>query len=421
MSKADSAASAILFVSRYFPVEGASSAHGVYQRMGLFLDALGGMGRPLRLLFFVSPELTGRSHLIEEAQQRYSKRFGVPVSVTLCPWKSERTARGIVARYVRPALSVSRQELFKQLVGEPQLSAIRTELRARPACVFAHKLHVMHALRQASANLPTTFMDMDDVEHKRVAREIAAPPHWGSKPMLYGQLPALVLCERSAVKSTAASFVCSKVDRDHLTRWLRLPRVEVVPNVVTMPPEGEASQPSKTILFVGTFTYRPNVEAAKRLAFEILPKVSNRVPDARVVLVGARPENVRAEIGDVPGVTLAGFVDDIAACYRQAALVCCPITSGSGTRIKIIEAAAYELPIVSTSIGAEGLDFEEGQEIVLRDSAAHIADACVSLLQDPARRRAMGAAARRKAAQLYDREAVIRKVRKRLLAGLSPS
>ena len=105
-----------------------------------------------------------------------------------------------------------------------------------------------------------------------------------------------------------------------------------------------------------------------------------------------------------------GFVDDLAAWYRRARVVCCPIYHGSGTRVKIIEAAAHRKAVVSTPMGAEGLSFVDGEEIVLRKAPADLAAACVELLRDPSAASRLGAQARRRALQLYDRGVVVQQL-----------
>src|SRR4030095_7177078 len=93
---------------------------------------------------------------------------------------------------------------------------------------------------------------------------------------------------------------------------------------------------------------------------------------------------------------------------------CCPIRTGGGTRIKVIEAAAYGKPIVSTHVGAEGLEFEDGREILLRDEPQAFADACIELFRDGSLSSSLGQTARAKAIKLYDRQHVIQLIQQEL-------
>ena len=97
--------------------------------------------------------------------------------------------------------------------------------------------------------------------------------------------------------------------------------------------------------------------------------------------------------------------------YRRVRIVCCPILSGGGTRLKILEAGAYGKAIVSTTVGAEGLDLRDDQGIVLRDGGPAFARVCVELLRDPARCERLGAAAREAVARRYDRRKIVAHIR----------
>jgi glycosyltransferase involved in cell wall biosynthesis len=153
------------------------------------------------------------------------------------------------------------------------------------------------------------------------------------------------------------------------------------------------------------------VQAAEHLIDHIWPLVALQVPGARLLIAGGKPERVRQHAAPPERVEFLGFVDDLSALYARAAVVCCPLLTGAGTRIKIIEAAAHGKAIVSTTLGAEGLQFRDGSEILLRDGAENFARACVHMLQDPATRETMGSAARVQARLQYDRTAVVAGIR----------
>jgi glycosyltransferase involved in cell wall biosynthesis len=146
--------------------------------------------------------------------------------------------------------------------------------------------------------------------------------------------------------------------------------------------------------------------------------VRTRVPNARLIVAGRYPEAVRCYPATDPSVTFTGFVENLAELYAQARVVCCPILSGAGTRIKIIEAAAHARAIVSTTLGAEGLDFENGTEIILCDGVAPLADACVRLLEDPVSAQRIGIAALEKARSTYEHGAVAAHLERLFRGGL---
>ena len=101
----------------------------------------------------------------------------------------------------------------------------------------------------------------------------------------------------------------------------------------------------------------------------VLPHIRNSRPDAEVWFVGAGADQLKSFSNSTPGVRFLGFVDDLAKVYQTARVVICPIRYGSGTRVKLIEAAAWGKPIVSTTIGAEGLNMSHQEHALFGDYA----------------------------------------------------
>jgi glycosyltransferase involved in cell wall biosynthesis len=158
--------------------------------------------------------------------------------------------------------------------------------------------------------------------------------------------------------------------------------------------------------------YEPNADAADWLMAEVWPRISSEMPHARLLLAGGRPEELRMFMSPPQGVSILGFVPDLAALYGQAHVFVCPVRAGSGTRVKLLEAGAYAKAIVSTTVGAEGLDYQDGVSAIFADDAAAFAQACLALLRDPMRQRSMGHAARELIRKRYERAAVISRIRK---------
>jgi GT2 family glycosyltransferase/glycosyltransferase involved in cell wall biosynthesis len=142
-----------------------------------------------------------------------------------------------------------------------------------------------------------------------------------------------------------------------------------------------AGREPRTMLFLGSFRHTPNQEALEWFLREIMPRILDRIPDARLKVVGAEapPNNSLAQYRNVD---LVGFVDDVREPLSRFSLFVCPILSGSGVRVKLLEAFASGIPVVSTRLGAEGLD-EEGRVCALADNAAQFAERAVQLLTLP--------------------------------------
>jgi glycosyltransferase involved in cell wall biosynthesis len=121
------------------------------------------------------------------------------------------------------------------------------------------------------------------------------------------------------------------------------------------------------------------------------------------VFVGGIDEDLRRQFSSTEGLEVLGFVEDLKSIYASVPVCIAPVRYGTGTRIKILEAMAYGCPVVSTSKGCEGLEITPNEDIFVADSPADFAQACVSLLQDEAKREAMGKAGRELILQNYSR------------------
>ena len=131
----------------------------------------------------------------------------------------------------------------------------------------------------------------------------------------------------------------------------------------------------------------------------------------RLIAAGRNPApKFRARFGDVTALQFTGTLPDIRPVIAKATVTVIPLRIGSGTRLKILEGGAMRKAMVSTSVGAEGLDFEPGKEILIADTPAIFARDVIELLRDPARRKALGEAARNRVLQDYDRPVLERSV-----------
>lgn len=166
--------------------------------------------------------------------------------------------------------------------------------------------------------------------------------------------------------------------------WLRTRRAQVlIPNGFTFPPALPAERRRQPrILFLGSLCYHPNIDGLTWFCREVWPRILAQAPGAWLDVAGRYDERV-AGLANLPHVTLHGFVPDLAPVLARSALSIAPLRIVTGTRIKILEAWANGLPVVSTTAGAEGLDARHGQNLLLADSAEDFAVACVELLTNP--------------------------------------
>ncbi|MDG2305935.1 MAG: glycosyltransferase [Candidatus Binatia bacterium] len=218
--------------------------------------------------------------------------------------------------------------------------------------------------------------------------------------------------EVKSVEQADRVLTMSENDRETLARFVDPEPLSVVPNGVSCrefrfaPQEAEPA----TVLFVGFFRHEPNVTAVLHFAKEVLPRIRERVPNAIFRVVGAYPPASIRELADHDaGIEIAGMVPETASHYRRATVFVAPILVGSGTRLKILEAMASGCPVVSTTVGAEGLGAGEG-EIQIADDPAAFASSVARLIEDRGRREALAQSARTFAEENYDWPVIARRL-----------
>lgn len=141
---------------------------------------------------------------------------------------------------------------------------------------------------------------------------------------------------------------------------------------------------SRDLLFVGTMSYMPNIDAVLYFARCILPLIQRRIPGTRLVVVGKSPPESIRRLASRSDVVVTGSVPDVQPYYAASAVSVVPLRAGSGTRLKILEAMALGRPVVSTPVGSEGLEVVDGQHLLLADEPEAFADRVVALLEGSA-------------------------------------
>jgi glycosyltransferase involved in cell wall biosynthesis len=165
-----------------------------------------------------------------------------------------------------------------------------------------------------------------------------------------------------------------------------------------------AADPEATnLLSVATMHYPPNAEALRWFRDLVWPRIRAAHPAASVDVAGPRPPDDLTQWGLADErARVHGYVADLAPLYRTAAVFIVPLHSGSGVRVKILEAMARGIPVVSTTVGAAGLDLRHGEHLLIADTPDQFAKAVLTLLHDPAQRAALAGAARARVLELYD-------------------
>lgn len=224
------------------------------------------------------------------------------------------------------------------------------------------------------------------MEHQRMNFPFKA------KMLRYEAYAKLWLFERKIGRRAAMEVVCGPDDEVFLHKYIdRDMPIEVIANGVDLDyfhpdaaPDARASVP--TILFCGAMDYNPNIDALRWYFGEIHASLKRLVPKLEVLIVGKAPVAEVRAYGQRDGVTVTGGVPDVRPYYRRSWLQIVPLRIGGGTRLKIVESMAIGTPVVSTTIGAQGLDLVHKKNILLADTAEDFAKETAAALQDAALR-----------------------------------
>ena len=267
------------------------------------------------------------------------------------------------------------------------------------------------ALPPRSRRTRTVFDDHNAeyvLQRSAFRADLKQPARWHGALYSFVQWQKLVRYERRVLQAHDAVAAVSESDAAALLRLAPDKEIHVVPNGVdtqTYAPSAAgdcATAATVDLVFTGKMDYRPNVDAALWFADEILPRVRAQVPNARFVVVGQNPHSRLRPLARRAAVWLTGQVDDIRPYVAGACVYVAPLRMGGGTRLKVLQAMAMAKPIVSTTLGCNGIQAQDGREALLADSPQNFAAAVVRLTRDEALRRELGAHARALAVARYD-------------------
>lgn len=395
------------------------SRHGIYQRFRMLMEAAADTGLALELVCAEGGLVkAGAPGACAQLEAGVLQHWGLTCKVMSIARLAEDGRTPYLIQQLAGCVSHVWSPFYRAARAGGQMAQLNEVIAPRHRLLLAHRLGSMAILLDCVSTLPCVF-DMDDVEHVVHMRRMDLGGSLRERLLARIALPALKRLERAAVRWAALTLVCAGDDAKLIQDLAGVSdaRVAVVPNGVTVVEPGapDLSAPP-VLLMLGIYSYEPNAEGARFFIEQAWPMIRRAVPKAEVWFVGASPQSI-GDAERVPeGVKLLGFVDDIETAYAAASVVICPILTGGGTRIKLVEAAVREKAIVSTTVGAEGLAFIDGCHALLRDDAEGFAQACVQLLMTPELNRQLGQTVRRFAADRYDRSMIRQGLTQRLRA-----
>jgi polysaccharide biosynthesis protein PslH len=292
---------------------------------------------------------------------RFRRVQGVPQPESYTP---AQLVQGLFGRWPLPVVNYTSEAMksaIARILKEDAFDLIHIESIQMAAYV---------PLIQRDQQIPVVY-DWHNIESELMRRYSTQAASPGRK--LYAAITArrLAVLERSILHTGFGHIVCSERERDQLLRLAPLSRIAVIENGVDTAGFRECAQgnPHRTrIVFVGSMDYHANVEAAVAFVSAVWPRIHAQFPERTLSLVGSNPSPAVVALRNAGGVEVTGTVPDVRPYYRSALAAIVPLRTGGGTRLKILEAMAAGVPVVSTSLGAEGLAVSRGENILIADS-----------------------------------------------------
>jgi len=313
---------------------------------------------------------------------------------------------------LRDLLLSSQADIARRLYS-PAFEAQLAQLLTQPCDLIQFEgLEVALYLPQARRAAPQarlifdTFNAEADLQAMIARIEATQPARWPAALYSWLQARRIARYEGALCRLADGVIAVSAEDQAILRRYRADDKTFILPSGITVADyqgQERAELPAPSLVFTGKMDYRPNVDAMLWFHEVILP----RLPQAHLFVVGQKPTPRLQALAQDERVHLTGWVDSVMPYLRAAQVYIAPLRMGSGTRLKLLEAMACGCAIVATSTAASGLSAQARAAMLLADDAASFAQAIQSLLDDPARRAALGQQARAAVAQEYDWSQII--------------
>jgi glycosyltransferase involved in cell wall biosynthesis len=333
----------------------------------------------------------GLTAALQHAEQVVSLPFRAP----------KQGSRAFIAAMVRSWFSALPVDLFKWRAGKAHRFVENVLAEGGTDVIVADFLTALPNI-PVRPGTPVVFF-AHNVEHQIWRRLRDVERRWWRRGLLSIEWRKMRAQEGHACRRATLTVAVSAEDRDRLAAQAPGATVVDVPTGVDVdyfrPIEG--SEILGRLVFSGSMDWYPNEDGILYFVREILPRVRQERPDVTLTVVGRRPSDHLRAVAERAGVTVTGTVPDVRPYLAEAALYVVPLRVGGGTRLKIFEALAMGIPVLSTGLGAEGLTVVDGQHLVLADGAEAFSRQVVALLNDSVRRRSLSLEGRRLVEEQY--------------------
>jgi glycosyltransferase involved in cell wall biosynthesis len=245
--------------------------------------------------------------------------------------------------------------------------------------------------------------------HRRAFESL--PSSWEKFRALMGWL-MMIDYELKSCRQFDRIVALTHADRKELLSFEPKLDIEVIPMAVDsscFTPQDMPEEPN-SLVFIGYFRHSPNVHGIMRFCREILPLIRREIPETKLFIVGSSPPDEIIRLGRMDNVVVTGWVEDIKPYIARSSVYIAPLWLGTGMRVKILEAWGMAKPVVTTSVGSQGIDCTPGEDILIADDPQGFAAQTVRLLRDRVLRDKLGRNGRKRVEAKYDWEIVIRQV-----------
>ncbi len=385
----------------------ALSGNGLAMRLGIFLEALTRLG-PTDL--FVVP-IAGSS----ESAQTFPDRLGVVTRVISLEgrWDSHF---GLINHVADPQ---ERLASFRRY-GRPSLTAgasaaVLGELKQSIGAKAYDLVHIgrsyLSAASRAVENEAAFTLDLDEDE-VTAYRQLAAEHVDGNHPLdaawMEAEAEGFTRLQDMELGRFHRLFISSTIDKERIALRNSALQLDVVENGIAICPLPSRRDDGRTIVFVGSFGYQPNVTGCIWFATKVWPKIRAAAPQAvRLRLVGRDAPAAIRDLVRGEGIEVIGEVAEIADAYQEATLAIAPLHAGAGTRIKVLEAAAFGVPVVATSLAINGLRLASPESVWTADDPDGFATAVLSALASPEEQKRRSARAYHIVEAYHDRSRIV--------------
>ncbi len=295
----------------------------------------------------------------------------------------------------------------------PEMEAVVTELLKSESFNAVHIDHLHMAHYGRCLNGTPSVLDEHNVEYKILERCANVEKNLAKRFVFTNQADKMRLFEQKNLETVSCYLAVSEDDRKILDELVsNSKKGTVIPNGVDteffttnnkQKTEITGHQACPSIVFTGSMDWLPNEDSVLYFSKEILPLIWEKNPQVNFYVVGKSPAPAISNLGLADKrIIVTGRVDDVRPLMDAAQVFVVPLRIGGGTRLKILEAMAMQKAVVSTTIGAEGIQYTDGQNILLADTPENFAQKVLQLLSDPSKRMAMGEAGRKLVCSLYD-------------------